>query len=186
MEVTSGPPTAFPVGHRCALGVLAGTHRCDRVSWVTLGQSANPSWCACWCWWSRDVVCSLRSRLQKALCKLSIVTILSHCEPKFLRVVDALSNWPPCSRSHQFFLAACSVATHLVHVEAKSVSFSEVSSISNAVASVLGCHCNLRDGIHAVLRVSSVVNIFTVIRVSSYQRPGRSQRRRLCFRMKRR
>ena len=40
-----GPPTAFPVGHQCTVGVLAGSHRCPTESRVTLWQSANPSWC---------------------------------------------------------------------------------------------------------------------------------------------
>ena len=38
-----GPSTSFPVGHRCTVCVLAGTHRCATESRVTLWQSANPS-----------------------------------------------------------------------------------------------------------------------------------------------
>ena len=40
------PPTAFPCGHWCTVGVLAGTHQCATESRVTLWQSANPS--VCW------------------------------------------------------------------------------------------------------------------------------------------
>ena len=36
-----GPPTAFPVGHWCTVGVLAGTHRCATESRVTLWQKTN-------------------------------------------------------------------------------------------------------------------------------------------------
>ena len=50
VEVASGHPRASPVGHRCTVGVLAGTHRCASESRVTLGQGANPSVCRCW-WW---------------------------------------------------------------------------------------------------------------------------------------
>ena len=53
-------------------------------------------------------------------------------------------------------------------------------------ASVLGFHCNLRDGRYAVLRVSGVVSISTVVRCQVPKEPVRSQRGRLCFRMKRR
>ena len=39
-----GPPTAFPCGHRCTVGVLAGTHRCALMPRVASRQSANPLW----------------------------------------------------------------------------------------------------------------------------------------------
>ena len=44
--VCCGPPTAFPFGHRCTVGVLPGTHRCASESRMTLRQRANPlsSW----------------------------------------------------------------------------------------------------------------------------------------------
>ena len=40
----SGPPTAFPCGHRCTVGVLAGTHRCALMPRVASRKSANPLW----------------------------------------------------------------------------------------------------------------------------------------------
>ena len=39
-----GPPTAFPLGHRCTVGVLAGTHRCALMPRAASRQSANPLW----------------------------------------------------------------------------------------------------------------------------------------------
>ena len=49
-----------------------------------------------------------------------------------------------------------------------------------------GSYGNLRDGRHAVLRVSIVVNSSTVFRVPGFKKEtGRTQRGRLCFRMKR-
>ena len=42
-----GPPTASPVGHRCTVGVLAGTHRCALMPRVASRQSANP-FRGCW------------------------------------------------------------------------------------------------------------------------------------------
>ena len=44
------------------------THKCATESKVTLWQSANPWWRSCWCYWSRDVVWSLRSR-SALMCK---------------------------------------------------------------------------------------------------------------------
>ena len=41
-RIVLGPPTASPVGHRCTVGVLAGTHRCALVPRVASKQSANP------------------------------------------------------------------------------------------------------------------------------------------------
>ena len=69
---------AFPVGHRCTVVVLAGTHRCATESRVTLWQSAIPSWCGCWCCWSRHVVWSLRSRFtQMCNCEYLHVSLCS-------------------------------------------------------------------------------------------------------------
>ena len=36
--------TAFPCGHRCTAGVLAGTHRCALMPRVASRQNANPLW----------------------------------------------------------------------------------------------------------------------------------------------
>ena len=44
VDRVSGPPTAFPLGHRCTAGVLAGTHRCALMPRVASRQSANPLW----------------------------------------------------------------------------------------------------------------------------------------------
>ena len=53
--------------------------------------------------------------------------------------------------------------------------------------SAFGSYCNLRDWRQAALRVSSVVNIFNCLQSAKLLRgTGRSQRGRLCFRMKRR
>ena len=41
-ESCCGPPTASPFGHRCTVGVLAGTHRCALMPKVASRQSANP------------------------------------------------------------------------------------------------------------------------------------------------
>ena len=50
-----------------------------------------------------------------------------------------------------------------------------------------GSYCNLRDARHAVLRVTSVVNIFNCLQSARLKKgTGRSQRGRLWFRMKRR
>ena len=37
----------FPFGHRCTVGVLAGTHRCALMPRVASRQTANP-FCGCW------------------------------------------------------------------------------------------------------------------------------------------
>ena len=37
-------PTAFPLGHLCTVGVLAGTHRCALMPKVAPRPSANPLW----------------------------------------------------------------------------------------------------------------------------------------------
>ena len=42
VEVTSGHPRPSLFGHRCTVGVVAGTHLCATESRVTLWQSANP------------------------------------------------------------------------------------------------------------------------------------------------
>ena len=42
-----GPPTAFPCGHQCTVGVLAGTHQCAWMPRVASRQSAN-IFCGCW------------------------------------------------------------------------------------------------------------------------------------------
>ena len=62
-----------------------------------------------------------------------------------------------------FLFAACSVAIRLVHVNANLFLSRKIDQFSNAVTSVLRYHCNLRDGIHAVLRVSSVVIILNCL-----------------------
>ena len=42
--------------------------------------------------------------------------------------------------------------------------------MSNAVASILGHHCDLRDVIHAILRVSGVVSIFNCSQSAKFQK----------------
>ena len=42
VELVVGHPRPSLFGHRCTVGVLAGTHRCATESRVTLWQSANP------------------------------------------------------------------------------------------------------------------------------------------------
>ena len=59
-----GPPTAFPCGHRCTVGVLAGTHRCALMPRVASRQSANTLWLLeCGLvnvsWWSNQRDCTL-------------------------------------------------------------------------------------------------------------------------------
>ena len=130
-----GPPTAFPVGHRCTVGVLAGTTE----SRVTLWQSANPSLCGCWCCWSRDIIvflafnvcrgtgcssCATENTYTPARLEalFTVVTILSHSY-HFHQIFCGL--WVLSPTRHlvrdlieMFLLAACSVAIHLVHVNA--------------------------------------------------------------------
>ena len=66
-----------------------------------------------------------------------------------------------CSRSHRTFLARSRQCRNpSCSSECESVATSEDGSISNAAASVLGHHCDLRDVRYAVLRVSGVVSIF--------------------------
>ena len=141
-----GPPTAFLVRHRCTVGVLAGTHRCATESRVTLWQSANPSWCGCWCCWSRDVVCSLRSRstlmcnweyLHPCSTGSAVLALSRHhsqaSPPNFSGLwvfssMEFFANKSCLTRSSSrylvrdgiafFLLAGCSIAIHLVHTNA--------------------------------------------------------------------
>ena len=185
MEVVSGPPTAFPFGHWCTVGVLAGTHRCATESRTTLGQCANPL-CACWSCWSRVITCSLRSRFT--------CLVLAPLQRKIL---TPLLDWERCrsSESSSFFnhsyhfqdslpnfcgLWVFSLTRHLVrdlielfllvaccNVASQSICSRECNSVLSRkndqlrkILSVFESYCNLRDGRHAVHRVSSVPIIF--------------------------
>ena len=54
---------------------LSGTGvLCAKEYKMTLWQSPNPSLCGCWCCWSRDIMCSLRS------CSWSCFTLMCNCE----------------------------------------------------------------------------------------------------------
>ena len=127
-----GPPTAFPVGHRCTVGVLAGTHRCGKAPTllcVVVGVVGVVTSCARVPRVSRDVITSgcsscateityTPARLE-ALFELSVVAILRHLHRSlhhFCGLLGALSNSSSCSRSHRHVLACC---LHLVHVNAK-------------------------------------------------------------------
>ena len=85
-----------------------------------------------------------------------------------------------------FLFAACSVAIHLVHVNANLFLSLKIDQLRK-ILSVFGSYCNLSDGRHAVLPISNVVNIFNCRQSAKLLKGnGRSQRGRLCFRMKRR
>ena len=110
----------------------------------------------------------ITARLE-ARSKLSVVTILSHSSP-FLPICFCL--WSAVSQSV------------LCHANVDLFLFSEDESISNAVASILGHHCALRDYVSHV--VGCVVSIVDCFQSANFSRTGPSQRGRLCFRMKRR
>ena len=136
--------------------------------------------CVCWCCWSRGVVCALRSYSWCAVQALSRHQSQSFVPfpPHFLRVSGALFNSSSCSarsssrsRSLIRFLACCSQCRNpSCSRKCKSVSFSIYLSMSSAVASVLGQHCDLQDVIHAVLRVSGVVSILNCCQSAKCQK----------------
>ena len=81
-----------------------------------------------------------------------------------------------------FLHAACSVAIHLVRSNANLFLSRKIVQL-RSILSVFRSYCNLLDGRHAVLRVSSVVSLFNCRQSAKlFKRTGRSQRKRLCFR----
>ena len=97
--------------HGCTVGVLAGTHRCDTESKVTLWQSANPLLCVV------GVVTS-------CVCLALVLVVVHHAHVQ-LRTVTHLLDWKrwSSSRSSPFsvirilstkFYASCGCSLQLV------------------------------------------------------------------------
>ena len=91
-----GPPTAFPCGHRCTVGVLAGTHRCALMPRVASRQSANPLWLlecglVIVLWWSSK-------QGQRDCTLLLLMTILDSCHWN-VRILTPLLDESRCSAS---------------------------------------------------------------------------------------
>ena len=181
-----GPPTAFSIGHRCAVGVLAGTHRVPQSPGWLCGKAPTLLVVAV------GVVgvvtsCGLCVRVPRSVCNWeylhpcstgSAVQALSRhhsqsSQPTFsgLWVFSSMKFFPNKSwltRSSSryllrdlialFLLAACSVAIHLVHSNANLFLSRKIDQL-RSILSVFGSYCNLRDGRHAVLRVNSVASI---------------------------
>ncbi len=119
----------------------------------------------------------------EALFKLSIVIILSHSYHS-LQNFCGLGVFSP---TELFLLVACNVAIHLVHAKCNSVSFSEDWSTLVYTFPFWGLSAIFSTGdtlyfVSTVLWASS-----TVVRVPNFKKKtGRSLRKRLCFRVKRR
>ena len=160
-----GPPTAFPVWAPVHRGCPAWTHRWATESRVTLWQRANPLLCVVGVATSCVPCARARGRTSRSCAtENSLPPLLdwkrwssSQSSPfSVVRIISTkFSEGCGCSLQLIIFFeissdSSCMLSAvsqfRLVHANANLCPFSvDFARLSNAVASVFGCHCDLRD-----------------------------------------